>query len=245
MIRFFLVILFILIFFICSLVVLPIEGLIGLFSQKAKDVSCLAIIKAICRTIIFLTGAKVEVKGLENVPKDQPVLYVGNHRSYFDIVITMIYVNRITGYVSKIENGNVPILAWWMRNLHCLLLDRKNIKQGLTTILQAIDLVKSGCSVCIFPEGTRNKVNDTFLPFHEGSFKIAQKSGCLIQPFVFNNSADIYEDHKPFVKPAKVVLEYLPPVDMSALDSEDSKHIGAYVQKMIEDTYNRNKELYF
>ena len=78
-----------------------------------------------------------------------------------------------------------------MKNLHCLFLDRKDIKQGLKTILEGIEKVKSGISICIFPEGTRNKVNDTFLPFHEGSFKIAEKSGCPIIPMSIYNSAAI------------------------------------------------------
>ena len=64
-----------------------------------------------------------------------------------------------------------------MRYLHCLFLDRKDIKQGLKTILTAVDKVKSGISICIFPEGTRNRNKDELdmLPFHEGSFKIATK----------------------------------------------------------------------
>lgn len=71
-----------------------------------------------------------------------------------------------------------------MRYLHCLFLDRKDIKQGLKTILTAIEKIKSGISICIFPEGTRNKNKDELelLPFHEGSFKIASKSGCAIHP---------------------------------------------------------------
>lgn len=244
MLKLILIVLFILIFFIFSLVIIPVLGLVGLFNQNAKDIASLRIIQWVFKVIVFITGSEVTVLGLENVPDDKPVLYVGNHRSYFDIVISLIHVKRPTGYVSKKENGKIPILSWWMSNLHCLLLDRDDLKQGLQTILTAIELVKKGYSICIFPEGTRNKVNDTFLPFREGSFKIVQKSGCLIQPFVFVNAADIYEDHSPKIKKAKVILEYLPPVDMSLLDREEAKHIGATVQKMIEDAYFKNKEKY-
>ena len=237
MIRFIIIILYILVFFILSIILLPLEWLLGLFNKRAMRNSSLRIIKAVFGTIVFLAGTKLEVRGLENVPDDQPVLYVGNHRSFFDIVISMMYVKRVTGYVSKKENKKVPFLAQWMVNLNCLFLDRSDIKQGLNTILKAIELVKDGYSICIFPEGTRNKENDTFLPFHEGSFKIAQKSGCLIQPFVFYNSAAIFEDHAPKVKKAHVVLQYLPPIDMKAMEKEEAKHIGAYTQKLIEDAY--------
>lgn len=237
MIRFIIIILFILIFFIVSIILLPISWLIGVFNKKAMRNISLSIIKWVFSTIVWLAGTRLEVRGLDNVPEDQPVLYVGNHRSFFDIVISMMYVKRVTGYISKKENKKVPFLAQWMVNLNCLFLDRNDIKQGFNIILKAIDLVKEGYSICIFPEGTRNKEEGTFLPFHEGSFKIAQKSGCLIQPFVFYNSAAIFEDHFPKVKKAHVVLQYLPPIDMKAMEKEEAKHIGAYTQKLIEDAY--------
>lgn len=130
-----------------------------------------------------------------------------------------------------------------MKNLHCLFLDRQDIKQGLKTILEGIEKVKSGISICIFPEGTRNKVNDTFLPFHEGSFKIAEKSGCPIVPISLNNTSGIFEDHFPKIKKAHVVIEYCKPVYIKDLPKEEKKFVGVHVQKIIEEAYFRNKEL--
>ena len=69
----------------------------------------------------------------------------------------------------------MPLLRTWMRRLHCLFIDRENVKEALKTILAGIDNVKNGISMCIFPEGTRNKTDDLMLPFKEGSFKIAEK----------------------------------------------------------------------
>lgn len=88
-----------------------------------------------------------------------------------------------------------------MKRLYCLFLDRENPKEGLKTILQAIDYVKHGISICIFPEGTRNKGEElSLLPFHNGSFKIAEKTGCPIIPMSLNNTCDIFEGHFPFIK---------------------------------------------
>jgi len=131
-----------------------------------------------------------------------------------------------------------------MRNLHCLFLDRDNIKEGLKTILEAIEKVKSGISICIFPEGTRNKTSDTFLPFHDGSFKIADKGSVPIIPMTIVNSADIFEDHFPKIKKTTVVIEYGKPIYMNELDKENRKAIGKYVQGIIAETYFKNKEKY-
>ena len=129
-----------------------------------------------------------------------------------------------------------------MKNLHCLFLDRKDVKQGLKTILTAIDEVKAGISICIFPEGTRNKVNHTFMEFHEGSFKIASKTGCPIVPMTIYNSADIFEDHLPKIRKTTVILDYGKPIYIKELPKEDQKRVGAYTQNVIKETYYKIKE---
>ena len=243
MIRLILVAVFLVLFLVCSIPLLIAEWMIGHFNMDFKNRSSLAIVKWAFNVILFLTGVKVTVLGEENVPKDQAVLYVANHRSYFDILLTYVRVPRITGYVSKIEVQRVPLLRNWMRNLHCLFLDRKDIKQGLQTILAGIDKLKSGISMCIFPEGTRNKENDTFLPFHGGSFKLAEKSGCPIIPIALNNVADIFEDHSPKIKKTHVVIEYGKPIYPNQLDKEPKKNLAGYVSDQIKDMYFKNKAL--
>lgn len=243
MFRFIAVCIFVVLFLVLSSPLMFIEWIIGKFNVEVKDRSSLAIVNWAFRCVIFLCGTKVTVIGEENVPKDQPVLYVANHRSFFDIILTYIRVPRPTGYISKKEMEKVPLLSIWMKRLNCLFLDRDNIKEGMKTILAGIDHIKNGISICIFPEGTRNKVEDTFLPFHEGSFKIAEKTGAPIVPMTINNSAAIFENQVPKIRKAHVVIEYGKPILLSEMEKEDKKHIGAKVQKIIEETYFKNKEL--
>ena len=173
MIRFILVCIVVIGYLILSIPILLVEWIIGRFSPEKKDISSLRIIQAVFRFILKITGVKITVIGEENVPKDTPVLYIGNHRSYFDILLTYSRCPIRTGYIAKKEMEKIPLLSTWMRYLHCLFLDRKDIKQGLKTILTAVDKVKSGISICIFPEGTRNRNKDELdmLPFHEGASK--------------------------------------------------------------------------
>ena len=104
-------------------------------------------------------------------------------------------------------------------------------------ILTAIDQVKSGISICIFPEGTRNKDKEhpnSLLPFKEGSFKIAQKTGCPIIPMAMTGTADILENHFPWVRSTEVTLTYGKPILTSELSREDQKHLGAYCENVIQ-----------
>lgn len=232
-------------FLIVSIPILIIEWFIGKFAPLKKDFSSLRIIQGVFRFLIRIAGIKLTVIGEENVPKDTPVVYIGNHRSYYDILLTYSRCPIRTGYIAKKEMLRYPLLSNWMKYLHCLFLDRKDIKQGLKTILEAIDKIKSGISICIFPEGTRNKnANELdLLPFHEGSFKIATKSNCPIIPVALNNTAQIFEAHIPRVTPCHVVLEYGKPIYPDKLGKEEKKHLGTYTQKIILEMLEKNKDL--
>lgn len=243
MIRIIFVALFLFLFLLLGIPVLGIEWIIDRFNKEASDYQSLRIVQWAFKVILKIAGVEVTVIGEENVP-DEPVLFIGNHRSYFDILLTYSRCKHLTGYVAKKEMLRYPLLRDWMKRLYCLFLDRDNPKEGLKTILQAIDYVKNGISICIFPEGTRNDGEElSLLPFHNGSFKIAEKSGCAIVPMSMNNTIDIFEGHLPRIKKTHVVLEYGKPIYMKDLDKETKKHIGEYCQNIIRETIHKNQAL--
>ena len=232
-------------YLILSIPLLIIEWIIGKFNPHAKDISSLRIIQTVFRFILWLTGVKVTVIGEENVPKDQPVLYIGNHRSFFDILLTYTRCPGLTGYIAKAEMEKIPLLSNWMRYLHCLFLDRKDIKKGLQTIKEAIEKIKSGISICIFPEGTRNRSESDLelMEFHEGSFKLATRTGCPIIPIALNNTVSIFEKQFPKIRKTHVVIEYCKPIYPAELSKEDKKFIGKYTQNIILEALKKNESL--
>lgn len=243
MIRFIIAATFLGLFLLLSYLMFPIEWLIGKINKRAKDYSSLRIVQWGFRVILAIGGVKITVIGKENMP-DEAALYVGNHRSYFDILLMYVQCKRLTGFVAKDSIGKVPSLRVWMRYLYCLFLDRKDIKQGMKTILQAIEYVKQGISICIFPEGTRNDGEElSILPFKEGSFKIALKTGCPIVPVAINNSAEIFENHIPKLRKTHVVMEYGKPIYPKDLTRDEQKVIGATCYDIIKETILRNSKL--
>lgn len=242
MIRLILVALFLILFFIVSIPLYLVEWLIEKKFPRARDISSLRIVQWALKVIAFLSGCKVKVIGEENVPKDEAVLYIGNHRSYFDIVVTYSRCPGLTGYMAKKELEKIPFLSVWMRYLYCLFLDRKDIRQGLQTILKGIEYIKSGISICIFPEGTRGTGSDQseLLPFHEGSFKLASKTNCLIVPFALTGTSQVFEDHIPFIRRSEITLEYGKPFRVSELSKENKKAVGAYTQGLIREMITKN-----
>lgn len=243
MIRFIIVAIFLILYLILTLPVLGILFLLRKRYPEEIDTIHLCFVQWGFRVILRISGVKVTVIGEERVP-DDAVLFIGNHRSYFDILLIYSRCKNLTGFISKKEMEKFPILSIWMKRVYCLFLDRENARAGLKTILTAIDYVKRGISICIFPEGTRNTGEElSLLPFHEGSFKIATKTGCPIVPISLNNTASIFENHMPRIKKTHVVIEYGEPIYPNELDADQKKQIGALVQSIIQDTINKNASL--
>lgn len=138
--------------------------IIGKFNKPKKDILALRIVQWAFKVIRFLCGVRTTVIGYENIPKDEPVLYVGNHNSNFDTIIVYSMLPGLTGFVAKKEMEKIPLLHHWMKLLYCLFLDRKNIKEGLKTVLQGIEYIKNGISITHFPGGNQkqDRGNGTF-----------------------------------------------------------------------------------
>ena len=242
MIRFILVTLTLLLYLILGIPVLLIEWGISKWNPHFRDISCLRMVQAAFKLILWLTGADITYIGRENIPKDQAVLYISNHNSYFDILLTYSQCPGLTGYVAKAEMLKAPLLRDWMKRLYCLFLDRSNIRAGMQTILTGIEYIKKGISIFIFPEGTRSK-DGKMQPFKEGSMKVASKTGCPIIPIAITGSAEIWENHMPKIKPCRVIVEYGAPIRPKELTKDEQKFLGSYTQQKIQEMLNQNQIL--
>ena len=242
MIRLIIGIIYMIIFFLLSIFMWAFLWIVERFNKSRADYMALRIVQFVLKSLIFICGIKVTVIGEENVPKDRAVLYIGNHKSDFDTVITYARCPRLTGYVAKDSLAKVPFMRVWMRKVYCLFLNRSDIREGLKTILQGIDYIKAGVSMTIFPEGGRNKTDAPTIPFHEGSFKLSTKTGCPIIPMAISNSENIFETHRPFIRSTHVVLQYGTPINPNELEGDDKKFIGAYTQKIIENMLVDNQK---
>lgn len=214
---------------------LLIEAAIGHFNPKAMSTGSLKLVQGVFRIMLFTSGVKLTVLGREKVPEDLPVLYVANHRSYYDILIGYTLVKGECGFISKKEVNRIPFLGIWMKRLHCLFLDRDNPRQGLTTILTGIDQIKNGISMWIFPEGTRTP-GDEMLPFKEGSLKLASKSNCPIIPVTFINTENILESHFPFVRKTNVTVIFGDPIETAEMSRDEKKTLAPLCQEIIRRT---------
>lgn len=238
-----LIFLFYIIVCIISIPLLLAECIVRKINQKAAAAFALRMVRITFHITLFLSGCKKHVAGMENIPKDTPVMFAANHRSFYDILLayaTLASAHIQTAFISKIEIKKFPVIAQWMYFLNCLFMNRGDMKQNMGVILNAISLIKDGYSIYIAPEGTRN-TEDTLLSFKEGSMKIATKTKAPIIPVCIRNTENILEAHSPWIRSGHVYIEYGKPVYPDELGKEEKKYIGAYVRNIIQEMYDRTE----
>lgn len=182
--------------------------------------------------LVRLCGARVKVSGEDNIPKDRAVVFIGNHQGNFDIPLLLAYVGIPKGFISKIEIERMPFISTWMRYLHCVFMDRSDIRKSVTAINEGIEKLKNGHSLVIFPEGTRSRGNAVG-EFKQGSFKLATKAEVPIVPITMKNTYKLYEGNKGKFKPADVEIIISPPVETRGLSPEDTKKLPDKIKEII------------
>lgn len=104
------------------------------------------------RGILKVTGVSLVVEGLENIPKDTACVFVGNHRSYYDIPLLLASLDKPHGVLAKEELEKIPLLNRWMKLLGCVFVQRDDLRASVRALNDATAIVEGGKSFIIFPE---------------------------------------------------------------------------------------------
>ena len=187
----------------------------------------------LCRGLLKIAKTDLMVEGIENIP-DEPVLFVGNHNSYYDIIVTLASLPRGSGFVAKDSLAKIPGFKGWMDLIHCLYLDRTDLKKGVQMIKDGIAIIKSGFNMMVYPEGTRSKTG-ALGEFRGGALKMAQRSDAPIVLVACTGTRDIYENNPGLnIEPAKVRLTFGKPFRISDLPKEERRFAARYTRDQLE-----------
>lgn len=139
-------------------------------------------------------GVEFSVKGYENLPKDENVLFIANHSNWVDGLILPAIVDRPTGMIIAKEANweKFKFIDNWLKLINCVYMDRKNTREGLKAIQEATNILENTSSIGVFPEGLVTR-SDKLLEFKDGAFRMAIKSKVPVVPVVIRNSKEIYE----------------------------------------------------
>ena len=189
-----------------------------------------------------LLRIRLHLSGIEKIPKDTKVLFVSNHRSNFDPIITWYILKKWKiAFVSKPSNFKIPFFGRIIRKCCFMPIDRENPRNAIVTINKAAKLLKKQeVSIGIYPEGTRSK-NGQLLPFHNGVFKIAQKAEAAIVVLCVTGTEKISK-RTPFRR-TDVYLDVLEVFSAQGIKETKTEMIGTAIRRQIEiNTEKRDKQ---
>ena len=186
------------------------------------------------RGILKVTGVTLTVEGLENIPKEGPCVFVGNHRSYYDIPLLLASLDKPHGILAKEELEKIPLLNRWMKLLGCVFVKRDDIRASVKALNDATAIVESGRSFVIFPEGTRYKGEEGGAgEFKAGAFRIAIKTGVPVVPVAISGARDLFEGHGLRATPGDIRVRILPAIQTAGMSKAEQKQLPDAVRQTI------------
>lgn len=185
--------------------------------------------------VMLYLGVKLHTTGLEKLPTDRRFLMVCNHRGAFDPICMMGKLRKHEiSCVSKPSNMKIPVLARIAYGMGYLPIDRENDRNALKSILQAADYIKRDvCSMCIYPEGTRSR-DGKLLPFHAGSFKIAQRAGAPLAIASIRGSEAVFKNF-PF-RTTHIYLDILELVEPERVKAMSTAELSDHSRHLIAES---------
>lgn len=190
---------------------------------------------------IKLCRIRVHVSGIEKIPEGTKVLFVCNHRSNFDPIITWYALKKWKiAFVSKPSNFKIPFFGRIIRKCCFMPIDRENPRKAIPTINRAAKLLrKQEVSIGIYPEGTRSKTGE-LLPFHNGVFKIAQKADAPVVVLSITGTEQIAKK-----TPFHTTDVYLDVLEVFSNRKETkTERIGTAARRLIETNIERRDSVW-
>ena len=176
--------------------------------------------------VLFRLYYNPKIINKEVIPKEGPILIVGNHKHIYDQCLTIMATKRVIHYMAKKEYFDGK-MAWFFKLVGCIPVDR-SIKDHNATD-KALKVLNSGGAIGLFPEGTRNKTKDVFLlPFKFGTVSMAKKTNATIIPFGLTG------DYK--FRSKNLTIRYGTPFEVGEMDLEDAnKKLYEEVERLMRE----------
>jgi 1-acyl-sn-glycerol-3-phosphate acyltransferase len=170
------------------------------------------------------------IHGREHIRKGQAYVYVSNHTSYLDIPGVCLTVPTQIRPLAKKELKNIPVFGWIAANA-AIIVDRSSNESRRKSMDHLKEVLKSGISILIFPEGTQNRTPEPLQPFYDGAFRIAIEMQQPVLPMVILNAGKLMPPKKFIITPGKITIHVLEEISTEGMKFSD---LPALKQKVIE-----------
>ena len=168
------------------------------------------------RDNLWLSRARVEIEGLQNIDRSRPQLLIANHSGLHDILSLAAHLPIQFRWVAKKSLFRVPFMGWHMRRSGYIPIDRENPRDAARSIVSAAGIIRSGVNAIAFPEGTRSR-NGDLGKFHSGAFALALRTGVPLVPVTLEGSWRVITPKTLRVNPGVIIrIKIDRPVDVTS-----------------------------
>ena len=225
------------------IVVLVIQALLRPFFRRQIRTMSSWTLGTVARYLFWVSGTKVHVKGLENIPKEGCV-FMANHQSSLDILLIYGYLKTPMAMIAKKALAHVILVGSWMKSLGCYLIDTKDPAQAMKLFQKAVRILKEeNYSVLIYPEGTRSRRAE-MLPLKPGSMRLPLMAHCPIVPISISGSWKLMYGHK-LLMPKHVDIVVHPPISTEHCTKDEQVQLLQRVDTAIKSGLTRENQEYY
>jgi 1-acyl-sn-glycerol-3-phosphate acyltransferase len=187
------------------------------------------------RSILWGSGATVEVQGMENLRQDQPQIIAANHQSWYDVFALAGNIPKKYRFVAKEELGRIPIFGRAWNTAGHISVNRSDRVQAIRTLEYFGDIVRAdNSSIVIFPEGTRSW-DGKLLPFKKGAFMLALHTHIDIVPTAVYGGRAILKKGDWRITKGRLIVRFGKPIPTVGYDENNRDELITLVRDRIAE----------
>jgi 1-acyl-sn-glycerol-3-phosphate acyltransferase len=227
------------IFSISLIIVFPLFFILFAIEKKS-EVKALKLSKFWGTTLLYFLLMRPKFYGKEKYSKTGTYVLIANHRSQLDIPVSVAAAKFLFKYLSKDELTKVPILGYVIGRLY-ITVSRGSREDRARSMRKMEDSVRNGTSVCIYPEGTRNKGSQLLNDFYDGAFRLAIQTKTPVAVLTIIGSGEALPPDKSFyLMPGKIIGYLSDPVPTENLTIKDLELLKQKVREIMLENLKKH-----
>lgn len=189
--------------------------------------------RAYLKMLFAFLFIRVKVEGAEHIDRSKNYVFMPNHVSMFDIPLLLGFIPVDFWGIQAASHFKVPLYGWVLKKYGNLPIDRSNPRASLTTMMNAVEEIKTGKNILILPEGTRSHKPE-MLPFKKLPFVMVKRAEVGIIPMAFVGLYDINHKGSNLVNPGKMRMVFGEPIDAETVNSLSEVELRELTRERIQ-----------
>ncbi len=197
------------------------------------------IARAWAKTILFAMGFKVEIEAVQEIDPKKSYIFAPNHTSMIDIMLMLAITKNPFVFIGKSELAKIPVFGFFYKKTN-ILVDRSNPRSRKKAFDEANRRLKSGISICVFPEGMVPDESVILSDFKSGAFRLAIEHKVPIVPITFYDCKKRFSYTFFSGGPGKLRVKIHKFIDTSKLTLEDRNSLKKQVYSILYKSLTEN-----